>query len=640
MKQEYGIKSLFEDDFLKRDLGNSFLSSPDIAITELVANAWDAGATEVRIIIPSTYDDFLSIDDNGIGMDINDFQNHWMKIRYNRLKEQGKDVVFPSSIDSSARKRKAYGKNGIGRHGLLCFNDNYLLVSKKEHSEKISYELTTSNQENPFYALPFNSEKAFIHGTSLSVKVKRNLPKVDEIRQIISSRFLYDPQFSIYINSEKLELSQLSGYLDTKEKDILLDDKNVHLKVHFVDTKQYKKSVFNGIAIWNSGRLVGSPSWVLGNKMIMDARHAQAKRFSFIVEANDLDDYIKEDWTGFKKLPLIDIFYDEIFKIVIYFLREYNLKHISDIKQQVTDDLKDDLKKSSLLVKYQVDEMITQTVTDNPQVSQNSILVAARAVINLGKASKGEELLAKLAQMSSEEIDSLNRLLSKWTVRDALTVLDEIDKRLTVIEAVRKLCDDKNTDELHVLHPLITEARWLFGPEYDTVEYQSNRQLQTVMSTMFKDKWDKRESTNFKKRPDLVIVGDSTLSLTGVELYDADMKMPKVKRLLLIELKRGGFEITRDERNQVGGYAEDLISNFKDTELQICAFVVGSKIADNITRQANFGDNDRIHLYVTTFSQLIDAAEHRLFGLRRKLACMYDDILGMDLYKQVQLNFK
>ena len=123
-------------------------------------------------------------------------------------------------------------------------------------------------------------------------------------------------------------------------------------------------------------------------------------------------------------------------------------------------------------------------------------------------------------------------------------------------------------------------------------------------------------------------------------VVDADMKMPKVKRLLLIELKRGGFEITRDERNQVGGYAEDLISNFKDTELQICAFVVGSKIADNITRQANFGDNDRIHLYVTTFSQLIDAAEHRLFGLRRKLACMYDDILGMDLYKQVQLNFK
>ena len=99
---------------------------------------------------------------------------------------------------------------------------------------------------------------------------------------------------------------------------------------------------------------------------------------------------------------------------------------------------------------HQVDEMITQTVTDNPQVSQNSILVAARAVINLGKASKGEELLAKLAQMSLEEIDSLNRLLSKWTVRDALTVLDEIDKRLTVIEAVRKLCDDKNTDELEL----------------------------------------------------------------------------------------------------------------------------------------------------------------------------------------------
>lgn len=640
MKQSYGIKSLFEDDFLKRDLGNSFLSRPDIALTELVANAWDAGATEVRIVIPTKYDENLSIEDNGIGMDINDFQNHWMKIRYNRLKEQGKNVVFPADIDSSSHKRMAYGKNGVGRHGLLCFNDNYLLVSKKEHSDIISYRLTTRTQEYPFYAKPVETYKSFSHGTFLSVKVECNLPKIDEIRQIISSRFMYDPQFSVYINSEKLELSQLSGYLDTEEKDILLDDKNVHLKVHFVDIKKYKNSVFNGIAIWNSGRLVGCPSWTLGNKMIMDARHAQARRFSFIVEANDLDDYIREDWTGFKKLPIIDIFYDEISKMVLSFLKDYNLKHISDIKQQVTDELKEDLQKSSLLVKYQVDEMITQTVTDNPQVSQDSILVAAQAVINLGKASKGEELLAKLAQMSSEEIDSLNRLLSKWTVRDALTVLDEIDKRLIVIEAIRKLCDDKNTDELHVLHPLITEARWLFGPEYDTVEYQSNRQLQTVMSTMFKDKWDKRESTNFKKRPDLVIVGDSTLSLTGVELYDVDMEMPKIKRLLLIELKRGGFEITRDERNQVEGYAEDLISNFKDSELQICAFVVGSKIADNVSRQANFGDNDRIHLYVTTFSQLIDAAEHRLFGLRRKLAGMYDDIPGIDLYEQVKLNFK
>lgn len=68
----------------------------------------------------------------------------------------------------------------------------------------------------------------------------------------------------------------------------------MHLKINFIDTKKYKNSNFNGIAFWNSKRLVGKPSWTLGNKMILDARHAQAKRFSFVVETEGLDNYIKE----------------------------------------------------------------------------------------------------------------------------------------------------------------------------------------------------------------------------------------------------------------------------------------------------------------------------------------------------------
>ena len=374
--------------------------------------------------------------------------------------------------------------------------------------------------------------------------------------------------------------------------------------------------------------------------MILDARHAQAKRFSFVVETEGLDEYIKEDWSGFKKSKDMDYIFEKVEEVVSSCFREFNLNNIESIKKEVSQDLGADLQNSSLLVKAQVDEMISQTLIENPQVSRESVLVAANAVINLGKANRGQELLAKLSTMTSEELDGLDRLLTKWTVRDALTVLDEIDKRLTVIEAIRKLSDDKTTDELHVLHPLLTEARWVFGPEYDTSEYLSNRQLQTVMKTIFKDRWNKKETTNFKKRPDLLISGDFSLSLTGLELYDSETSMPKLKRILLIELKRGGFEITRDERNQVQGYAEDLITNFNDTELQVNAFVVGSRIADNIIRSGNLGKDGRVHLYTTTFSQLVDAAERRLFGLRNKLAEMYDEVPGMELYKQTRMLFQ
>ena len=39
--------SLFEDDYLLRELGQ-VAHVPQVALTELVANAWDAGATRVE----------------------------------------------------------------------------------------------------------------------------------------------------------------------------------------------------------------------------------------------------------------------------------------------------------------------------------------------------------------------------------------------------------------------------------------------------------------------------------------------------------------------------------------------------------------------------------------------------------------
>ena len=136
-------------------------------------------------------------------------------------------------------------------------------------------------------------------------------------------------------------------------------------------------------------------------------------------------------------------------------------------------------------------------------------------------------------------------------MKDALTVLSEIDRRISVIEAVRKLSQDKSVDELKVLHPLVTESRWLFGPEYDTAEYTSNRQLQTVVKLLFKEKIKDNHGVNLKKRPDLVILSDdSTVSITGTEDFSKETNLIVISKVLIIELKRGGFEIKRNERNQ------------------------------------------------------------------------------------------
>ena len=40
-----------------------------------------------------------------------------------------------------------------------------------------------------------------------------------------------------------------------------------------------------------------------------------------------------------------------------------------------------------------------------------------------------------------------------------------------------------------------------------------------------------------------------------------------------------------------------------------------------------------------SFARLISGAERRLFGLRNKLGSIYDEIPGMELFKQIKMNF-
>lgn len=114
--------SLFEDDYLLRELGD-VAHVPQVALTELVANAWDAGAARVALILPTEVGGTLTVTDDGHGMTPAQFKKRWMTLRYSRLKHQGANVEFPDG--RSARPRKAYGRNGVGRHGLLCFADEY-----------------------------------------------------------------------------------------------------------------------------------------------------------------------------------------------------------------------------------------------------------------------------------------------------------------------------------------------------------------------------------------------------------------------------------------------------------------------------------------------------------------------------------
>lgn len=626
--------SLFEDDYITRSLG-TIVNQPDVALTELVANAWDAGASHVKIFIPGEQNQILYIEDDGVGMTEDEFQNRWMKLRYNRLKCQGKNVVFPEGVTG---KRTAFGKNGVGRHGLFCFADEYKVITEKD-GKKLTFIVKVNVDHNPIAVTAKSEDVSSSHGTRLEVQVVKNLPRADKIREIISARFLHDPQFEIEVNREKLDLDDLSGGAEPAEIDV--EGTSIHITAYFIDTtKSSCKSVFQGIAFWQGNRLVGEPNWILGKNMILDGRTALAKRYTFIIKTDDMSELVKEDWSGFKKDPVVDKVYEAVEKYVDECLENVSTATIQTIAENLDPAIKKSLQDVNPLVRREVEETIKDIVISNPKVKQDAVNLAIKTLVNVEKSKNGKALLEKLSLMKPDDLDGLNELLDKWAVGDALEVLNEIDRRLAVIEAIRKLSGDKTTDELHVLHPMIAESRWLFGPEYESSEYIFNNQMKTVAARIFGDDKFYSADVNYNKRPDLICMTNSTIGLTGIEEIPDETGLVKVRKLLLIELKKGAFKISRKERDQAVGYIEDLA---KSTVIaggcRVTGFVVGDNVADNISNSFDVKNNDVLlgTLYVTTYSQLVDTAQRRMFGLRNVLAERYEDVSGMDLYNEVKL---
>ncbi|HYD48554.1 MAG TPA: ATP-binding protein [Terriglobales bacterium] len=623
--------SLFEEHYLVRSLG-LVASAADVALTELVANAWDAGATEVNILLPKQRGEFLTIEDDGCGLTAEQFKQRWMTLGYDRVRHQGRNAELPP--ERSNLRRTAYGRNGVGRHGLLCFADRYEVDSRRD-GKRSHFVVSAAAGTAPFVLMSERVSAGKGHGTTLTAVIERNLPSPDRIRDVLSARFLHDPQFRVLVNGSSVPLEEHVGLAD---RAVITPADGVRAEAFFIDsTKMARTTRHQGVAFWVGGRLVGTPSWSLGDRMVIDGRTRFAKRYTVVVKSDDLFDEVLPDWSAFKKSEIVTKMYEAVASYVEGRFKVIYAERIQDTKESVFREHRVEIEALTPGGRADVAEFVEQMAAQQPTVQPETMSLAVKTMIQLEQSRSGAALLDKLSRLTDEDIEGLDRLLSDWTVRDALTVLDEIDRRIAIVEAMGKLSTDRKVDELHTLHPLVTQARWLFGPEFDAAEYASNLSLRRAVEKVFKKKVKKASSfINHRKRPDLLIQADFTLSAVATEEFDSG-GLTKLRDILLIELKKGGSCIGRDEVTQAEHYVEDLIGcGLLDGAPFIRAFVVGDEVDQRVQSVRTIGANpERGRIQTCTYGQLVRTALQRLFRLRERLGDRYDDASGTDLLQRV-----
>lgn len=115
-------------------LGVGLYSSTPAALTELVANAWDADAETVSITIDANSRSIV-IEDDGHGMTATDVAKKFLHVGYSR-RTQGANPNF-----SNSGTRRVMGRKGIGKLSMFALADLVKVSTQTEGGELIGFEV-------------------------------------------------------------------------------------------------------------------------------------------------------------------------------------------------------------------------------------------------------------------------------------------------------------------------------------------------------------------------------------------------------------------------------------------------------------------------------------------------------------------
>jgi len=425
---------LFFDDRFLDSYAGSMISDPATAIVELVANSWDAYATEVRITRPDKdMQREFRIEDNGHGMTVAEFERIWRTLSYNRLANQGNTTPPPPEL-RGAKPRFVFGRHGKGRFACFCFAPQYHLSSRKGDKE-VGYIVS----RDPHHPLKIDAATyeglTTGHGTTIrGIGVHEHFRfSAEKARAVLSTRFLTEPAFKVFIDAEQIRFEHIPR--ECLSEEMLQIDGIGDIRILHIDSgKADRTTKQHGIAWWVNSRAVGDCGWRTSDyQRILDGRSTEAKRFTFIVQADVLSEAVTDDWSWFKDdHPAWQLAQPKVQDRIRDMIDRATYQEREITRESVLQRISGTVQSLPLLSKDRVNTFVTEVVKNCPGLGENEITQLSSILAKLEKTQTRYGLLEILHNQSVGDLDGLHQLLSKWTIGMAKLVLDEIETRLTL----------------------------------------------------------------------------------------------------------------------------------------------------------------------------------------------------------------
>lgn len=574
-------------------------------LAELVSNAWDADAHNVKIFLYDNDDKKIIIQDDGYGMTFDELNECYLKIGRNRRVETGESCT--------PKGRPVLGKKGLGKLSVFGVGKVITVTSIKDgiiNKFEMNYDdIKNSNGTYKPHILLSNESTSENNGTQIEISCiqRKSAFDLNSLSVSLSSRFnIFSEDFKVTLilnNSEEAEVTNslynneitqftwkipedFKKSLDKEMYDFLINNSiNGFIKTSEKPLITRKR----GIILYSRGKLVQEP------RSFNERANDNFFQYMFgNINVDFIDSHPQLDYTSTNRKYLVwDI--DEnndlselnevISKLVSITSNEWRNKRknvkIETINTSFGMDINawvSDLDE----IERPIASKLTSAILSNDNISQTEAITYVTGIQEMFNFKSFQNFAQKLDTLNLLGSENAIKLLNDWQLIESKELAKIAIGRIKTIDQFEKYIKE-NASETKVIQKFLEEFPWLLDSKMSKFERE------VTYNKLLKDKYDDSYLPEKNRRIDFLCS-----NANGV--------------FHVIELKRPNIKITFKELQQITEYVEFLTTKY---HLSLDK-VKGYLISDNMTFEAGASRMikglESQDIYVKSYADLLNEA--------------------------------
>lgn len=630
-------------------------SKPLAAISELIWNAYDADARQVKVELEEgqlTKLGVIRIVDDGTGIPVDEVETFFQSLGGSWKKRAVK----------TNGGRSIHGEKGQGRFKAFALGERVTWIS---HNAGKKFSISGDKSDLKRFSV---SDTVPVACTGCTVEIENVVRDfeiwskdgfAEQVRDVFALQLYEDPNFRIIYDGE--EINAREAIKNVTPYDLTATTEEGQEFTAKLDIIEWKKRVERKLMLCLPGRF--------SFHEMVPGIHARGFDFTVYLTADHFQMLADNNTEGLVELDPPSLALIEAAKVK---LREHfrereaerSRSKIQEWKEAKIYPYKGKASDSIEINERQVFDVVALNLADYspdfekaPAKTQKLILQLVKAAIETGPGAL-PAIFESVIDLPKGKQEELADLLRKTSLTAVINAAKSVTDRLEFLRALQILVFDPNSKrqllERSQLHRIIAQETWIFGEQFNLMN--DDEDLSAVLRSHIEllgsdsDDGPPRKALT-PEEPVLDAEGKAAI----VDLM-LSCRMPTAtdeeRKHLVIELKRPSQSLNEDVINQIKKYAKAvaLDDRFKHSNVEWDFVAVANRFTKDAEFEARQKDKPRgmvlevddpikIRVWAKTWGEIIQEAEGRLTFYKRRLEYQANDNEALNYLRTINADY-